>query len=172
MKILLFLFLVCSTFAGPIRDQFRALVEKSDRIEIGWRPELGFEAVGVTRVKKAFRKEQFAAFLSKMEFREPEPPKKEELDDDVLAVVPAGNCRCDGSHLISFWKGETLVAEVSLHHAMHLRSELLNDGHDAVLTPAAQEWLAAQIDWNADLQKIEALRNKEPNQPAQPTPGS
>jgi hypothetical protein len=172
MKILLFLFLACSTFAGPIRDQFRALVEKSDRIEIGWRPELGFEAVGISRVKKVFQKEQFAAFLSRMEFEEPEPPKKEELDEDVVAIVRAGNCLCDGSHLISFSKGEKLVAQVSLHHAMHLRSELLNDGHDAVLTPAAQEWLAAQIDWHADLQKIEALQKKEPNQPAQPTPGS
>jgi hypothetical protein len=165
MKTLLYLAIVCSAIGAPIRDQFRAVVVASDRIVVSWHPSVRVETLGISRVKKIYQPLEFPELLAHVDFKEQAPPVTEIIDGEVI-TIPVVNCGCVGSHFITFWKDDEVIAQMTFHHGTHIRSKLLSAGKDAVLTPAAQEWFAAQIGWNADVQKIESAQKKMPNRVA------
>ena len=156
--------------AATLNEELRAIAVGADRVELTWRQELGVGAFGIGPLKKVYSGPEIGVLLSRVAFvddlpREAEPP----LPPGTI-VAPLGNCLCAGSHLLRFWSGNRVLAEVSFHHGTHLRSKRLNGGRDAVLTDDAQKWLQAESDWSADARRIEEYEHhKKPNQAPEPT---
>jgi hypothetical protein len=121
-------------------------------------------------VKQVYRGAELERFVGHIAFVADSVPRSE-VADDGLVTEETINCLCDGSHLLTFWKKDKVVAQIGFLHGSRLRSELLQDGQDAVLTAPAQAWIQAETDWASDVSKMELHRKrKEPNQLPEPTP--
>ncbi|WP_145928511.1 hypothetical protein OH491_24500 [Termitidicoccus mucosus] len=161
MRFLFFLLLSGVASATTLNDQFRAIADGADRVELTWRPELGVESAGIVPLKKVYTGTAIQTLLSKITFEDDLPKKPLPPLHPGTVTIPRGNCGCSGSHLLRFWAKERMFAEISFHHGTHFRSKELNRGSDATLTDESQQWLQSEADWSADLAKIEEIKNKK-----------
>ncbi len=158
-RILVCLFVVCSCYAESLHDQFRAAIGGADVVVIAWMHDM--EAAGIKTEKVRFAgADAIEDLLARVRFKADAP-------EDDLPPLPDGairttsNCLCLGTHVIRASRGDTLLTEISVHHATHLRSARINQGKDAYLTVESSAWLKVVIDWDREIQFLQNPQRKK-----------
>ena len=125
------------------------MIEGADVVTLSWREDM--EQIGWKGEKARFEgPHEVAQLLSRLEFTSDQPSRE-------VAPVPAGwvltqaRCLCDGTHVMRAFRGETMIAEISIHHATHLRSKQINGGFDTYLTKESAAWLNTTIGWDQEV---------------------
>ena len=135
------------------------MIEGADVVTLSWREDM--EQIGWKGEKARFEgPHEVAQLLSRLEFTSDQPKRDVEPIPAGVVVIQA-NCLCSGTHVLRAFRGEAMIAEISIHHATHFRSKQINGGFDAYLTEASAAWLNTTIGWDEEvLSAMEAARKR------------